>query len=267
MNVRLDVAYDGSQFSGWQRQKNSSSVQEVVEGALSRLIGETVHVSGTGRTDAGAHAFCYTMNFHCRKVEFPIAVLPSLLLSYLPPTIVPLRAEEVDEFFHARFSASAREYVYIVWRGPYLYPFFRPYVHWVPGEIDSFLMKKACLSFVGEHEFRFFCYGYGREEKRINFRRRVYYFRCVEKGAWLFFFIKGNGFLRGMIRTLVSIVLQVGMRRLSLSDIDIALHGRKDISPSLKKAVPASGLYFKRAYYSVSHQFDNQIEEGSRKED
>jgi tRNA pseudouridine(38-40) synthase len=93
-----------------------------------------------------------------------------------------------------------------------------------------------------------FCYGYGREEK-VNFVRRIFYFRVREKGNWLFFFIKGNGFLRGMIRTLVGVSLQMARHNLGEEDIKRALFLEQDIPTPLKKAVPAIGLYFKRAYY------------------
>jgi tRNA pseudouridine38-40 synthase len=110
------------------------------------------------------------------------------------------------------------------------------------------MLAQACSLFVGEHNFRLFCYGYGREEK-VNFVRRIFYFRVREKGNWLFFFIKGNGFLRGMIRTLVGVSLQMARHNLGEEDIKRALFLEQDIPTPLKKAVPAIGLYFKRAYY------------------
>ncbi|NPV37820.1 MAG: tRNA pseudouridine(38-40) synthase TruA [Brevinematales bacterium] len=267
MNIRLDIAYDGSSFFGWQRQKDKPSVQAALEEALSQLLGENIRVSGSGRTDAGAHAFCYTTNFHCGKLPFPVEVLPRVLLSYLPSSIVPLRAMEVEERFHARFSAMAREYVYVVWKGKTLLPFFRSYVYWMPEAYERQRLEEVCSLFVGEHNFRLFCYGYGREEKEVNFCRTIEYFRFMEKDQWLVFFIKGNGFLRGMIRTLVGVSLQVGIGTLACGEVFRALQGEKDIPQPLKKAVPAAGLYFKRAYYSVSHKFDEKIENGGGEED
>lgn len=267
MNIRLDIAYDGSSFFGWQRQKDKPSVQGALEEALSQLLRKNIRVAGSGRTDAGAHAFCYTTNFHCERLPFPVEVLPKVLLSYLPPSIIPLRAMEVEETFHARFSAIAREYVYVVWKGSTLLPFFRSHVYWMPQAYERQRLHEACSLFLGEHDFRLFCYGYGREEKEVNFRRIVEYFRFVERNNWLIFFIKGNGFLRGMIRTLVGVSLQVGMGTLSCDEVFHALYENKDIPQPLKKAVPAAGLYFKRAYYSVSHKFDNEIKNRSREED
>ncbi len=267
MNVRLDISYDGSLFFGWQRQNNQPSVQETVEQALSALFGEGVRVWGCGRTDAGAHAFCYTLHFHCQKLPFPVEILPRLLNAKLPENVRALQAMGVGEDFHARFSAFAREYVYVVWRGAVLYPFFRSYVHWVREPLDYETIKKVCTLIEGEHDFRFFCYGYGKEASKINFTRRVFYFRAVEKGQWLLFFIKGNGFLRGMIRTLVGVTLQAARGTLTPSEIACALSGERDIPTPLKKAVPASGLYFKRAYYSVPHKLQNDIENRGGEED
>ncbi|MFN3660348.1 MAG: tRNA pseudouridine(38-40) synthase TruA [Brevinematales bacterium] len=266
MNIRLDIAYDGSSFFGWQRQKDRPSVQATLEEALSQLLRQNIRVSGSGRTDAGAHAFCYTTNFHCESLPFPIEVLPRVLLSYLPSSIIPLRAVEVEEKFHARFSAMAREYVYIVWRGNVLFPFFRSYVYWMPYTYEKQRLEEACSLFVGEHNFCFFCYGYGREAQEVNFHRTIEYFRFWERHNWLIFFIKGNGFLRGMIRTLVGVSFQVGMGTLSCDDVFHALQGDKDIPQPFKKAVPAGGLYFKRAYYSISHELDEKIENWSRED-
>ena len=248
MNIRLDLAYDGSSFSGWQKQKNHASVQAALEDALSRCLGTSVQVVGSGRTDAGAHALCYTANFHCLTLPFPVDVLPKVIAPFLPPSILLLRAREVEEDFHARFSAWAREYVYVVWRGEFAYPMLRSYTLWLPSQLDTVMLAQACSLFVGEHNFRLFCYGYGREEK-VNFVRRIFYFRVREKGNWLFFFIKGNGFLRGMIRTLVGVSLQMARHNLGEEDIKRALFLEQDIPTRLKKAVPAIGLYFKRAYY------------------
>jgi len=267
MNIRLDIAYDGSSFSGWQRQHDRPSVQQALEEALSRLLGEEIRVAGSGRTDAGAHAFCYTVNFHCGGMPFPVSLLPRLLVPYLPPSIMPLKAMEVDEGFHARWSALAREYVYVIWKGQVVWPFFRSYVHWWPYSYDANLLRKACSLFVGEHNFRPFCYAYGREKRPIQFSRRVYYFRFYEYEHWLVFFIKGSGFLRGMIRTLIGVCLQTASGNVPLSDLEQAVRGEKDIAQPFKKAVPATGLYFKRAYYSVPHELDHQIEDRGGEED
>ncbi|MCX7882061.1 MAG: tRNA pseudouridine(38-40) synthase TruA [Brevinematales bacterium] len=249
MNVRLDIAYDGSSFFGWQRQKEHPSVQATVEEALSRVLEKEIKVSGSGRTDAGAHALCYTTNFHCDSLPFPVEALPRIIRSYLPPSVVPLKATLVEEHFHARLSASAREYVYVIWKGRVFFPFLRAYVHWVPEGYDVKRLREVCSLFVGRHDFRLFCYGYGREEREMNFYRRISYFRFVERGNWLVFFIKGDGFLRGMIRTLVGVSLRVGCGDLSCAEVREALVGKKDLPHPLKKAVPATGLYFKRAYY------------------
>lgn len=249
-NIRVDLSYDGHHYCGWQKQKSKTSVQGVIEKYLSRVFLETVHINGIGRTDSGAHAFRYTMNFRTKNTVIPLEKVTYILNNSLPKDIRFLSAELVPIDFHARYSAKAREYVYVVLNEAVRHPVLNAYTHLVPENTDIDKLKEVCKVFRGAHDFRNFCYGY-QEDK--NFVRTVHYFRVCKRiiggQSFIYFYIKGSGFLKGMIRSLVSASLNYAQGKLPLTDIKAALDGVKDLDTRFKFPVPASGLFFKRGYY------------------
>ncbi len=120
----------------------------------------------------GHIAFVIRSNFHCGKLPFPVEVLPRVLLSYLPSSIVPLRAMEVEERFHARFSAMAREYVYVVWKGKTLLPFFRSYVYWMPEAYERQRLEEVCPFLLGSITFVCSAMAMGERRKKSIFVER-----------------------------------------------------------------------------------------------
>ncbi len=254
MNIKLTLSFDGSSFSGWQKQKNSPSVQGKIEQALSAVYKCKIVLAGIGRTDAGAHANQFTANFIVKKTGFPIEKLCPILNRRLYPDIWIGNAEEVPLSFHSRFSASAREYIYqiillprLTKRKQPLLPFISRYAGLSEREIDISRLRAACRLFAGIHSFRNFCYGY---KKDMNFIRKVYYFRAADCGEKIIFFIKGSGFLKGMIRSLISVCLNYESGKLSLKTIKQALENKIDLPVEFKVPVPACGLYFKRGYFN-----------------
>jgi tRNA pseudouridine38-40 synthase len=255
VNLRLVLSFDGSSYSGWQRQKNARSVQAEIERALSETFGKIIKINGIGRTDAGAHAVNYTANFKLPLNPLPCGKLTLILNRRLPQDIRIIRTDEVKPDFHSRFSAQAREYVYSILMLPkidrkflpYL-PFYSRYTYILEENLDFNRLRKACELFRGEHSFRNFCYGY---KKEINFIRRIYYLRVHEIRAAALFFIKGNGFLNGMIRSIISVCLNYARRKIEIADISDALEGRMILRPEDRTPVPARGLLFKRGYFKV----------------
>ncbi len=255
INIRLAVAFDGSSYSGWQKQKNAKSVQAALEEALSGVLREKVRVIGAGRTDAGAHAIRFTLNFTVSRCLIPLPKLPGVVNAKLPPSIRVLDAAEARPDFHARFSATAREYVYFLSRRDGGQPaaglsFLGRYCYEYSGPMDADILKAACAIFTGRHDFRNFCYGYSGDK---DFRREIFYFRCrpvrvLGAEIWVFF-IKGSGFLKGMIRSIISACLQAAAGVLTTEQVRAALDSRKGLHSRNRSPVPASGLYFKRAYY------------------
>jgi tRNA pseudouridine38-40 synthase len=251
-NIKLNIAFDGSNYNGWQKQKNFRSVQQTIEEELEKIFQERIILIGAGRTDRGAHALNYTANFHTHNFNIPVENLPKILNSLLPEDIKVLSAIEVPSSFHSRFSAKAREYIYLILNEKECLPHFRNYVYHLPLEVDLGKIKEICQIIRGRHNFKSFCYGYRKDEKK-DFQRIIYYFRPLEikflNQHFILFFIKGNGFLKGMIRSLISVCLNYEQGKIKKENIISALNGETIIDSKLRVAVPASGLYYKRTFF------------------
>lgn len=252
-NIRLELSFNGSAYRGWQSQKNALCVQNVLEKALSRAFKEDIRATGIGRTDAGAHALNYTANFKTTNHSIPVERIPLVINQRLPDDISVMGAVEVPKIFHSRFDALAREYVYLTVNGygeKKASPFFSDRALFLTEHVDPDVVNKACRLFTGRHDFRNFCYGYG---EGMDHRRRIFYFRAGEASLLgadvLVFYIKGNGFLRGMIRTMVSVCLNYAQGEVTAEMIRLALKCEKELDTKYRVPVPASGLYFKRGYY------------------
>lgn len=251
-NIRLSIAFDGSNYNGWQKQKGFPSVQGCIESVLEDIFKERIILIGAGRTDKGAHAINYTANFHTHNFDIPPEGILSLLNSRLPYDIRILDVREVDNSFHSRFSAIAREYIYITFIGAEILPHFSRYVYHISRDVDLQKLREITMILKGKHNFKYFCYGYKKGERK-NFERIIYNFRVKElkilNQRFLIFFIKGNGFLKGMIRTLISVCFNYENGVLDIGFIKGALSGEIDIPSKYKVPVPANGLYYKRTFY------------------
>jgi len=206
-NIRLTLEYDGTRYHGWQRQKNALSIQEVIETALARITGETVRLLGSGRTDAGVHALGQVANF-TTKSTVPLRAFLHGLNSLLPMDIAVLRAEEVPLTFHARYKALSKTYEYRILNRPVRSPLNRLQAWWITHTLDAAAMEEACQVLSGEHDFLAFraagsCPGHAVR------RVREAAWHC-QPGGWLTFTITATGFLRGMVRSLVGTMVEIG---------------------------------------------------------
>ncbi len=251
-NIRIELAYDGAAYSGWQIQPRHATVQGELNSALSKLFKERIRSNGAGRTDAGAHALCYTANFRTSNRSLPAENLPRALNGVLPPDIRVLAAREVPGDFHAQFSAKAREYVYLVAEAASPLPHFRNYIHFPRETFDAGKLAECAKLFADKKDFAQFSYGYDPDEA-VEPVRTVRWFRVATwrrfgmRGAA--FTIRANGFLRGMIRTLVSVCLNYSVGKVTREEIEASFGGEPAIPSYRKAAAPACGLYFKRALY------------------
>lgn len=247
-NIKLTLSYDGTDFYGWQYQPDQPTVQGTIKSALERMLSEQVSLIGAGRTDAKAHAIRYTANFRTSNRSVPAEKFVPALNSLLPPSIRLLDSETADPEFHSQYSAKAREYVYLIDRSPAQLPFLRNYSDHYSAPVDEKRLIEACRFFRGRHDFHDYCYGYGSAEMPETVRT-VFYLRSKVSVNRIVFFIKAEGFLRGMIRTIISVCLRYQEGELNAERIHSSLSGEDSIPSKLKPAVPARGLYFKRAYY------------------
>ncbi len=251
-NICLDISYDGRNYNGWQKQKKHSSIQETIESVLFKIFDEKISLIGAGRTDSKAHAIKYTANFKTSNFSIPVNKLKKVLNDRLPSDIRILNVKEVDIDFHSRFSAKAREYIYIIYNGKEMLPHFKDYVYHIDDEININRLREILKIFCGIYNFKNFCTGYSQNEDK-NFERIIYYFRVkkvkIFNQNFIIFFIKGNGFLQGMIRTLISVALNYEKGLIEKELIIKSLKKETTLENKYKVLVPASGLYFKRAYY------------------
>jgi tRNA pseudouridine38-40 synthase len=247
---KLTIAYDGTDFHGWQIQRNKSTIQGEIVSVLRRLTQENVQLHGAGRTDAGVHALGQVASFRTQSAlsagEFQRA-----LNALLPPTIRIAAAEEVGPDFSARWSAKGKVYRYRLYRGKVVPPMLWRYVLHYPFPLDEDAMRGAAARFVGVHDFSSFAASTGSEDddKERNMEREIFSteLKRTEDGEELWFTVRGRSFLRYMVRKMVGTLLDVGRGRLKPDDIE-RLYELKDRSKS-GPTVPPQGLFM----VSVEH--------------
>lgn len=206
-NIRLTLEYDGTNYHGWQRQKNALSLQEVMETALARITGEKVSLIASGRTDAGVHAKGQVANFITTS-RAPSRAFVQGLNSLLPPDIAVLEACDVPLTFHSRYDARWKTYEYHILNRPVPSPLSRRRAWWLDRPLDFASLEQAAAVLPGEHDFLAFRAAGSRPGPA---RRRVREARWQRPGEGrLSFTITANGFLRGMVRTLVGTMVEIG---------------------------------------------------------
>jgi tRNA pseudouridine38-40 synthase len=237
MNARLTLAYVGTRYAGWQRQPNALAVQEVVEAALADLLGEPVVLSAAGRTDAGVHAEGQVASCALGR-DFPLAGLVHGTNRRLPADVRVLAA---PPGYDARRAAVAKVYRYTLDRARPIPPARAPFAVPAPPGLDLDALAAAARASVGEHDFAAFAAAGGAA---TTTRRRIFCAAWEERGAQLVFRIAGSGFLRGMVRSLVGTMLEVGSGRRPLARFAALLAGggRAEAGPT----APARGLCLER---------------------
>src|SRR5712692_8126366 len=216
-NLKLVLAYDGAEFSGWQVQPDTATIQGTLASAIGRVTGENVLPQGSGRTDAGVHALAQVATFTTES-PIPAENLVKALNDILPPLIRVLEVTEAPPEFHARKSARAKTYRYRMYRGAICPPFLARYVWHHPYRLDEDAMRQAAALVVGEHDFTSFAAvdpERGREEEEeISNVRRVFASIWERQGDDLVYTIRGSGFLHHTVRNLLGTFALVGKRTL-----------------------------------------------------
>ena len=206
-NIRLDICYDGTKYRGWQRLANcENTIQGKLERTLSRILGEPIELTGSGRTDAGTHALGQVANFHCNS-NLPCEEILKQLRTYLPEDIGIYSCKNVSPRFHARLNAKTKTYHYRVWNSDKPCVFERKYVYICPEKFDLTAMQEASQHYLGEHDFSAFCANKNMKKSTVRY---VESFEIVEVGSELEFRVTGNGFLHHMVRIMVGTLLEVG---------------------------------------------------------
>ncbi|MDB9741677.1 tRNA pseudouridine(38-40) synthase TruA [Akkermansiaceae bacterium] len=250
MKLKLTIAYDGRPFQGWQKQPNALTVQSSIEAALSAVAKQPVSIQGSGRTDAGVHASAQVAHFimpQGLKMK-PENWVPALNTK-LPASIRIMNCEEVEEDFHARFSALEKIYTYQLYNGLILPPLMLGTVWHYNRELNIEKMEQALRLFEGTYDFRNLAALRGNESDLTDYTRTVFEVQLKCEGAMISLTYRGNGFLYKMVRILTGVVVEVGSGKSSLEDVKLLL----DAATKPKKppyCAPADGLTLQRVVYS-----------------
>jgi tRNA pseudouridine38-40 synthase len=239
-NLKLVLAYDGTEFFGWQVQPEAATVQGALAMAIGRVTGEKVLPQGSGRTDAGVHALGQVASFVTQS-PIPPENLVVALNDILPAAIRVLEAAEVPAGFHARKSAHAKTYRYRMHRGAICSPFVARYVWHYPYPLDEYDMQEVADLIVGEHDFTSFAAvdpERGREE--MSNVRQIFSSSWERQGDECIYTVRGNGFLHHMVRNLVGTFLLAGKGTLRPSDLKRILESRSRSAAGA--TAPANGL-------------------------
>ena len=242
-NLRLDLCYDGTKYKGFQRLPTGQpTIQAKLEQILSRLLGEEIEVSASGRTDAGTHALGQVVNFHCNST-MPCDEILTGLRRYLPEDIGVYACKNASERFHARLNAKTKTYRYRLWNSDSPCVFERKFVHIDAESLDLEAMQIASQAYIGTHDFSAFCSNKHMKKSTV---RAIERFDVIRNGNELVFTVTGNGFLQHMVRIMVGTLLEVG-KGLRKPDSIHELFGaeRAEAGPAL----PACGLCLMEVSY------------------
>ncbi|MEF9852941.1 MAG: tRNA pseudouridine(38-40) synthase TruA [Hydrogenoanaerobacterium sp.] len=242
-NIKLIISYLGTNYHGFQVQKNGVTVCEALQDAMEQVLRERDDVKGCSRTDAGVHANAYCLSFKTES-KMPVRRIKMGLNAVLPCDISVLSAEEAAEDFHARYSCKGKRYIYKLWnseaRNPFLqglaFQYFRP--------IDLVKAQSVCSVLTGTHDFAAFCGGKNTKEDTT---RTIYSFDIKKNGELVELAVEGDGFLYNMVRILAGTVIAVNEDRLAIEDVSKMLDEK--CRRMQCRTMPACGLYLDRVFY------------------
>ena len=248
MRIFLKVAYDGTNYSGWQLQPNAVTIEGVLNDAIKELTGEVVQVTGASRTDAGVHSLGNVCIFDTES-RIPPEKFSYALNNHLPEDVRVIESREVDKDFHPRHTDSVKTYEYKVWNDTFPNPVLRLRSHFTYRRIDIEKMREAAGKLVGEHDFAAFCSAGSQAETTV---RTIYSIDITEErmpeyaagtepfGRMIRIRVTGSGFLYNMVRIIAGTLLDIGTGLMEVSDIDKCLEkcDRSFAGPT----APAAGL-------------------------
>lgn len=234
--VRMTVAYDGTNYHGWQLQNNGRTIEGELNRCLSELLGEEIHVTGASRTDAGVHALCNIAVFNT-NAKMPADKISYALNQRLPEDIKIRHSCHVSEDFYPRKRKSIKTYEYKIQHGIFPIPTMRLYSYFVYVPLNLHLMREAAAYLEGTHDFKSFCSTASTMENTV---RTIYKIDIEEKGEEIAIRISGSGFLYNMVRIIVGTLLEFGQAKYPTEQMReiLAAKDREAAGPT----APAKGL-------------------------
>jgi tRNA pseudouridine38-40 synthase len=240
--IKITLAYDGTDFHGWQVQPGLPTIQGALETIVSGIEGEPVHVAGSGRTDAGVHALAQVAAFTLRN-PIPPNNLRKAINRLLPPAVRILSVEETHPDFHPRFDAIAKTYEYRIHRGEVFSPFDWRYAHHFPYPLDEQAFENLAPLLEGEHDFAAFAASDDSDHEGKSTVRTIFSSRAHRAGDSLIYEVRGSGFLKHMVRNIVGALLEAGKGNLCEADLRALLLDWEHRPPCRAAAAPSKGLF------------------------
>jgi len=260
-NIKVTVAYDGTDFLGWQLQKKGRTVQGVMQDGLGRMHGHPVPVLAAGRTDSGVHATGQVANFHSDLDSIAADRFRDAVNSFLPWDVRVLASEEVGPKFHARRSARLRVYRYYIVNGPVLLPHLRNYRHWVRRPLDLNRLNELASVLVGEHDFTSFS---AEGDANVSKVRQVLVSSFHVEGDTLIYTIAASSFLWKMVRTLIGTFLSLEEQGLGAPELRRVIEsGHRSNAGG---TAPARGLFLERVLYEQEQGFSAESLESAERD-
>lgn len=241
--IRLVIEYDGTRFAGWQRQINGLSVQEVVEEALQELTGEAIRLHSSGRTDAGVHARGMVAHFRTAR-DLPLSAFRDGVNRHLPADVAVREAAESLPDFHARHSARGKWYRYTLCLSPVRSPLTARTAWQIRAPLDLEAMRRAASAFAGCHDFCAFRAANCNARKTV---KEIFSVELLSEGNLLHLDVKGEGFLRTMVRVMAGTLVEIGLGKRPAGDIENLLRQGRRTEAGL--TAPPQGLCLMEVWY------------------
>jgi tRNA pseudouridine38-40 synthase len=260
LKFKLTIAYDGTQYAGWQVQKSGIGVQQRVEEAVQKLFPGAGRLHSSSRTDTGVHALGMVAHVEIPRAQFRMtpAKLALAINAHLPEDIRVSSARRCAAGFHARFQASGKQYRYFLWNHPAMNPLLRLQAWHVPKLLNLAAMRVAARGFLGRHDFKSFAASRNYEvESTVRTLSRC---DLKRSGELLTFIIEGDGFLYKMCRGIVGTLVQVGQGKIAAAEIKRILATRDRRVAGM--TAPAHGLVLWKVYYSGKGKVSNEHRPG-----
>ena len=243
-NIKLIIEYDGKKFGGWQKQPNKLNIQGEIEKAIEEITGEAVELNASGRTDAGVHSLGQTANFKTNS-EIDISKMAIAINSKLKQSIRIIKAEEVDEKFHARYSCKGKKYKYVINNSKYGSAIYRDLEYHMPIKLNVEAMQKGIKYFEGEHDFKSFKASGTSSKSSV---RTIYSAKVIEDGERIIVELEGNGFLYNMVRIISGTIVDVGLGKIKPEEIPEIIESKD--RQRAGRTLPAHGLYLVQVVYN-----------------
>lgn len=245
MTILVKIAYDGTNYHGFQIQDDVVTVFGVFQEALLKILGHSTDIKGCSRTDSGVHAKCYYLSFETEK-QLNIPRLPLALNANLPWDIRVLEARQVNDGFHARYDCKGKEYTYYIRNSHIDDPFTDKYYWRVPVILDADKMNEAAQYYVGSHDFRSFM---AAKSKITDCNRTVYSASVERKGDMVIFKISADGYLYNMVRIMVGTLVNVGKGIWPAEKVEEIISAcNREVAGS---TAPAQGLFLTDVFYDM----------------